>query len=114
MPFTFFKYNRIMNSKKIWSLLLLLAISFSISHDYTFSALDKHSSSIETYLGEFSHVISNKHADKLCDIHFEYHTQYIFEQNTISFSQIEYKPLFAYEKIFYSLNYFNFFKPPIA
>lgn len=103
-----------MNSKKIWSLLLLLAISFSVAHDYTFRAIDKHSSSVEIYLDKFSHISSEKHPDKLCDIHFEYHTQYIFEQNIISFSKIEYKPLFAYEKIFCSLDYFNFLKPPIA
>lgn len=115
MTLTIFKYNSNMNSKKIWSLLLLFAISFSAAHDYTFAVLDNKHSSIEAYVAELSSPIMGGHADMLCNIHFEYHTPYLFLDNHISFPIIKTEDsLFAYDEIFLSLNYFNLFKPPIA
>lgn len=115
MTLTIFKYNSNMNSKKIWSLLLLFVISFSAAHDYSFAVLDNKHSSIEAYLAELSSPVIGGHADMLCDIHFEYHTPYLFLDNHISFPIVDAKDsLFVYDKIFLSLNYFNFFKPPIA
>lgn len=104
-----------MNSKKIWSLLLLFAISFSVVHDYTFAVLDNKHSSIEAYVAELSSPVMGEQADMLCDIHFEYHVPYIFLDNRIPFHIVATKNgFFAYDKIFISLDYFNFFKPPIT
>ena len=115
MTLTLFKYNSTMNSKKIWSLLLLFAISFSVVHDYTFAVLDDKHSSMEAYVTELSSPVMGEHADMLCDIHFEYNTPYLFLDNPISFPIVDTQDsLFAYDEIFLSLDYFNFFKPPIA
>ncbi len=104
-----------MNSKKIWSLLLLFAISLSVVHDYTFAVLDDKHSSMEAYVTELSSPVMGEHADMLCDIHFEYHTPYLLLDNSISFPIVDTQDsLFAYDEIFLSLDYFNFFKPPIA
>lgn len=115
MTLTLFKYNSTMNSKKIWSLLLLFAISFSAVHDYTFAALDDKHSSIEAYVTKLSSQVMGEYAGMLCDIHFEYHMPYMFLDNHISFPIVDAEDgLFAYDEIFFSLDYFNFFKPPIA
>ena len=104
-----------MNSKKIWSLLLLFAISFLVVHDYTFAVLDNKHSSIEAYVSELSSPAMGERADMLCDIHFEYHTPFLFLDNRISFPIVDAQDaLFPYDEMFLSLDYFNFFKPPIA
>jgi len=104
-----------MNSKKIWSLLLLFAMSFSIVHDYAFAVLDDNHCSVEAYVAELSPSVSCEKADMLCDIHFEYHTAYLFLEKSAYMPIIQKREdFFAYNEIFLSLDYFSFFKPPIA
>ncbi len=64
--------------RKIWTLLLLLSMSFSVVHAYAFSAIqDDHCSSVHEYVQELSTPID--HGD-LCDIHFEYHVSYLLPE----------------------------------
>lgn len=103
-----------MKSKKIFSLLLLFALSFSVVHDYTFAILDNHSSSVEAYVAELNPNLG-KHKDTLCDIHFEYHMPYTFASKSHSLPAMEKADsFFTYNETFFSLKYFNFLKPPIA
>lgn len=103
-----------MNSKKIFSLLLLFAISFSVMHDYTFAILDNNHSFVESYISETSPILDTNR-DILCDIHFEYHMPYTFPTKELSLpilSKVD--SFFSYNETFFSLKEFNFFKPPIA
>ena len=104
-----------MNLKKICSLLLLFAISFSIVHDYTFALLDDNHYSENTFISEVSSMASNATTDKSCKIHIDYHSAYLFFEKSAYIPIIQRRnDLFAYNEIFFSLDYFNFFKPPIA
>lgn len=100
----------------MWTFLLLFAMSFSVLHDYTFAIIDDHSSSVGAYVAEFSsNPSTNQHRDNLCDIHFEYHTPYLFLVTHIPFPSADTQDNhFTYDGSFLSLSYFNFFKPPIA
>jgi len=103
-----------MNSKKIWSLLLLVAISFSLAHDYTFTVLDDQHHSVQEYLSELTTPDSNTDGF-IHNIHSEYHTIDICPIELLSFSYTEkIKSIFQHNEIFLSRNYSNFFKPPIA
>ena len=103
-----------MNSKKIYSFLLLFAISFSVMHDYTFAVLDNHGSSVKEYVSEMSPSMDKKN-DNLCDIHFEYHTTYTFPAISITLTSIgKIESFFTYNEIFLSQKQFDFLKPPIA
>ncbi|DAB28430.1 MAG: hypothetical protein A2513_03570 [Sulfurimonas sp. RIFOXYD12_FULL_33_39] len=103
-----------MKLKKIYSLLLLFAISFSVTHDYTFAILDNKHSSLKAYINELS-FDTTKRGDNLCDIHFEYHISYTFPTKEPSLPIIgKEKSLFSYNGTYFSLKQFNFFKPPIA
>ncbi|MEK6658612.1 MAG: hypothetical protein AABY36_02895 [Campylobacterota bacterium] len=104
-----------MNSKKIWSLLLLFAMSFSMLHDYTFAVLDGNHCSANKCISELSSASSTQTTDTLCKIHIEYHTAYLFLEKSAYIPIIQKRDdFFAYNKMFLSLDYFSFFKPPIA
>lgn len=103
-----------MNSKKIWLFLLLFAISFSATHDYAFVVLEDNHCSVNSCISEIQNA-SNETADTLCEIHAEYHASYIFTEKSAYIAIIQKRDtLFKYNKMFLSLDYFNFFKPPIA
>ena len=100
-----------MSSKKIWSLLLLFALSFSILHDYTFSFVDtKHS--IDTSCMIDIHL--DKKTDTICEIHHGYHSMYLFLETAsqLPISQ-KLQSFFVYTNKLFSLSIFNFLKPPI-
>ncbi|MGE4419259.1 MAG: hypothetical protein AB7D38_05440 [Sulfurimonas sp.] len=104
-----------MNLKKIWLLLLLSAITFSVTHDYAFAALGENHCSVNSCISETSVIDLNEEADTLCKIHVEYHAAYPFTQKLVYIPTIQKRDtLFKYNKTFLSLDYFNFFKPPIA
>lgn len=101
-----------MNSKK-WSILLLIAMSFSLVHDYAFLLHDDQHS-VKEYVSQLETPASSMSSD-LHDTHFEYHVAYIFPTKSASLSNMKReKTIFTYNEIFLSWNYFNFFKPPIA
>ncbi|MCW8895181.1 MAG: hypothetical protein OQK48_07910 [Sulfurimonas sp.] len=109
-----------MNSRKLWSLLLLTALSFSIAHDYTLTLLDKkhHSSQIQHSVQEYLSTVitSDTHTDKFIhDIHNEYHTVDLCPTKKLLLSNTKkIKNSFKNSKVFLSWNYFNFLKPPIV
>lgn len=104
-----------MNLKKICSLVLLFAINFSIVHDYAFARSNDNHYSANTCISEVSPVASNGTTDKSCKIHIDHHAAYLFSEKSAYIPIIKRgDDLFAYNEIFFSLNYFNFFKPPIA
>jgi len=103
-----------MKTKKIWSLLLLIAMSFSFLHDYAFNILDNHQHSVAGYVCELSAPTSNVDIN-IYNMHFEFHMTYIIPAKLISIPTIEGEQThFVYQSVPLSWKYFNFFKPPIA
>ncbi|MBE0514512.1 hypothetical protein [Sulfurimonas sp.] len=104
-----------MNFKKIWLFLLLATISFSVVHDYTFAHLEDDHYYVSSYLHEAPDNALAKTSDTLCEVHIEYHSVSLFVERTADIPVAQKKDnLFKYNKMFLSLDYFNFFKPPIA
>jgi len=103
-----------MKTKKVWSVLLLIAMSFSFLHDYAFNLLDNHQHSVQKYISELSAPTSNVAID-IDNIHFEFHMSYIIPAKLISLQTVEGEDtLFIYNNVLRSWKYFNFFKPPIV
>ena len=82
-----------MKIKSFITLSLLLAISFSIVHEYAFAFYDDNHCNTAEYVEEFkgpvAHDIdsheSSGHEDDICDIHFEYHQAFLLLPNAASF-----------------------------
>ena len=103
-----------MNSKKIWLLLLLIAMSYSVVHDYTIDMLDSDKCSVEEYVSEHTNINPDTEGD-ICDVHFVYHLSYICPIELSSLTSIKKEEdFFMHDELFFSWNNFNFFKPPIA
>lgn len=104
-----------MSLKKIWLFLLLATISFSVMHDYAFAALEKKHCSVKSSLHEASENAQRETTDTLCEVHVECHSVFPFVEKSAYIPVIQKKAsFFKYNETFLSLNYFNFFKPPIA
>lgn len=103
-----------MNSKKIWSFLLLIAISFSLAHDYAFVILDNDHHSVQEYTSELTTHDLNKDGFKH-DIHNECHVIGIYVAEIPFFSNAKkIESSFQYNDVFLSRSHFNLLKPPIA
>lgn len=103
-----------MNSKKLWSLLLLIAMSFSLVHDYAFVALDKDNHFVNEYISDI--MTPSSGSDELThQLHSEFHVFDLHPTRLISIGDVQKeKSLFIDDEIFLSLSYSNFLKPPIA
>jgi len=101
-----------MKLKNITALILLVALSFSIVHEYSVVFYDKDHHNVAEYVLELSGPSS--HGD-ICDIHFEYHQSFLLSQNT-KIPDIEYISVVnTTDKESYSFKTnLDFFKPPIA
>jgi len=77
-----------MKTRRIIISLLLLALSFSVVHAYTFSIIDEHHSDAHEYVHELETTDAE---DTLCDVHTQYHQAYIFSSNTILIQNIDKK-----------------------
>jgi len=103
-----------MNPKKVLSILLLVAMSYSIVHDYAFLFHDDHHS-VQEYISQLETPATDSVGADLHDTHYEYHMSYIFESKLVFFSDMEKAgAIFRHNEIVHSRNSFNFLKPPIA
>ena len=108
-----------MNSKKICSFLLLIAIVFSFAHDFAFVTLDKEHHSVKEYVHDFTNDIRDENLNQstsIHDIHSEYHSTIdVCQSKMTSFIDTQkIKAIFTQSTIVYSSNNFNFLKPPIS
>lgn len=103
-----------MRLKKTWLLVLMFTICFSVMHDYTFSVLDtKHSVNSSCMVDTCLHN-TDRHTDRMCEIHHSYHSIYLFLMTPISFiNRQKVKSIFVYTNNLFSLHIFTFLKPPI-
>ena len=64
---------------------ILLALSFSIVHEFAFAAFDENQCSVSEFVSELDAPTG---ADDICDIHYEYHQAYMFPNADISIQKI--------------------------
>lgn len=103
-----------MNFKKLCSLLLLFAISFSLLHDYAFIGLEDDHHSLAEYVNEHQGVASDTD-EPVHQIHSQFHISDIYPTAFVFLKDIEReRSFFTHNKIFLSQNHFSFFKPPIS
>ena len=75
-----------MKLKSIITFSILLALSFSIVHEFTFAALDENQCSVSEFVSEFDAPTGS---DDICDIHYEYHQAYMFPSIDTSLLSID-------------------------
>ena len=104
--------------KKLIHLILLIAISFSITHGVVLDTHQDEHCSVQEYVTEFSQPIEHdmeKHQGDLCNTHFMLHISFLLPR---TFSLLEIEELDSSIFSFISFNpYFykeNSFRPPIA
>ena len=101
-----------MHSKKIWSLLLLFVMGFTVVHEYVYTTFDNDHCTTQEYISELS--TSNDHGD-LCDIHFEYHSSYILVASTKLILPKKISSAIKSPNILYSFDsLMTLLKPPIT
>ena len=74
-----------MKFKSIITFSILLALSFSITHEFTFTLFDENKCSVSEFVSEFDAPTG---VDDLCDIHCEYHQAYMSSILNTSMFQI--------------------------
>ena len=113
----------IMKMKSFVTLSLLLAISFSIVHEYAFAFYDDNHCDTTEYVEEFqgpvAHDIdsheSSGHEDDICDIHFEYHQAFLLLPDPFLLQDHDLRSNIILTKETYPFQTnLKFIKPPIA
>jgi len=66
-----------MNSRKIISILLLMAMSFSTLHAFTISLLDDDHCNVSEYVQEIEQASSDTFSGDVCDIHHGFHVLFL-------------------------------------
>ena len=108
-----------MKLKSLITLSLMLALSFSIIHEYAFTFYDDEHCNTAEYVQEFQGPnLHNNYPDSrndLCDVHYGYHHPCILSQYDI-LSHIGTTNFFTIPKddLYHFKNYSKTIKPPIA
>ena len=92
-----------MKLKSIITLSILIALSFSIVHEFAFTAFDENQCSASEFVNELDAPTG---ADDICDIHYEYHQAYMFSPQNTSLANIDKisNPILIKESYKFTLN----------
>jgi len=99
-----------MKLKNISTFILLFILSFSVFHEIEFAVYDKKPCDVVEYISEFA---APTNCGDICDIHYEYHHNYILPQYNF-LSQINSTNFFTLPKddIYHFKTYLKTIKPP--
>ena len=75
-----------MKLKSIITFSILLALSFSITHEFAYTFLDEEQCTVNEYVAELDAPTG---VDELCDTHYEYHNIYTFSQDNIFIQDVD-------------------------
>ena len=102
-----------MKFKKLITMTLFLALTFSITHDFTFTLLDGDHCTTSEYVSEIE--TPSEHGD-VCDVHYKFHQASFFPSQAIKLPKIEleYAELALVDESYYFNNPLELFKPPRA
>ena len=103
-----------MKKNRLFTFLLLIAMSFQVLHAFAIDALDTHACKVSEYVIEFSQPISDDITGDICNIHAEFHIAFLIPEHVlvtqkVNISQKPSTKLLSYEYISYD----NTVKPPI-
>lgn len=104
-----------MKLKKLFTILVFMAMSFSVVHAIAIDTLDTHKCNVGEYVQEMSHSVSDIPKGDICNIHSAFHVPFIIPTR-ISIPNKEYvsnKPS-SRVKIYKYDQYSTFLKPPIT
>ena len=73
-----------MNSRKLITLVLLLAMSFSTLHAFTITLLDDDHCNVSEYIQEIEQASSDTFSGDICDIHHEFHIPFLLPEPTLT------------------------------
>jgi len=102
----------IMKKHNFWTILLLIAFSFSISHAFVIETKEADHCSVQEYIQEFS---QSSDCCDVCDVHHMFHMSYIIVDTIFSmnFDSLSLTPI--YNPDHYNGSYTSSsFRPPIA
>lgn len=101
-----------MKLKSIITFSILLALSFSIMHEFAFAQFDEEHCSVSEYISEFE---APNNCGDICDTHYEYHQAYMFPSKTISIDAVNKTSelIIKKESYAFSIN-LDLIIPPIA
>ncbi len=95
--------------------ILLIFMSFAVTHAYAINMLDNHEHQVNKYIQEFSYQNIDIANHDICSIHYEFHTPYIITDIFIMpLIKISNKIPQTVIKIYHYTFDNNFFKPPIS
>ncbi len=103
-----------MYSRKLISIFLLMAISFSTLHAFTINLLDDDHCNVSEYIQEIEQASSDTFNGDICNIHHEFHVLFLLPDilKTVYYTQSEVTEISAAESYtFYLQN--NVLQPPI-
>jgi len=63
-----------MNTKQLTTFFILIALSFSLVHEFAFTLYDEKKCNVSEYISELNAPVE---CGDICDIHYEYHQSYI-------------------------------------
>jgi len=75
-----------MKLKNIITFSILIALSFSIVHEFAFAAFDENQCSVSEFISELDAPTG---VDDICDIHYEYHQAFMYSNMDISIPEID-------------------------
>lgn len=101
-----------MKKHKIWTVLLLLSMSFSMLNAFVLEASEKDQCSIQEYVLEFS---QSNHCGDLCDVRHMFYISFILPAQTqlVEFESHTFVLIYNSEN-YISHNHPSNFRPPIA
>lgn len=118
MEIKVFKHNSNIKLKTLISFLLLIALSFSVVHEYFYTSFASDHCSIEAYIDDFSQIDALTNHDKssdLCKIHCGYHTLFTSViQSPIIYIIDRVKERYTYNSIRTAKHLLDAFRPPTA
>ncbi len=104
-----------MKTRKLISVLLLMAMGFSSLHAYAISFLDEDHCEVREYIQEFSQESTHNVKNDICNIHHEFHIAFVLPEATLLPSQLQFSTatVMTLERHDYQPPK-NFLKPPIT
>jgi len=99
-----------MKFKNILTFSILLALSFSIIHEFAFAAFDENQCSVSEFINELDAPTGS---DDICDTHHEYHHAIMITINEPNIDSIYiHDNITKYKKDYFFLNSVDLFRPP--
>ena len=104
-----------MKTRKLISIVLLLAMSFSSLHAYAIDFLDEDHCSVSEYVQEIEMPHDGNIAGDICNIHHDFHTVFLLPETYLPVTHTVATEVNIHVALTHDFqSYKNFLKPPIT